>query len=75
VHRPEFLADIFASMRLADIEPKRLRLVAHKARSAPSLVLVAGRRGGRPGLAMEPVFVLCEEDGSPTEETRRIYRR
>lgn len=75
VHKPEFLADIFAAMRLADIEPKRLRMVCHKARSAPSLILVAGRRGGRPGLATEPVFVLCEDDGSPTEETRRVYRR
>ena len=73
VHKPEFLTDIFAAMRLADIEPKRLRLVCHKADSEPSLVLVAGRRGGRPGLSVLPSLILCKADGSPTDEVRRIY--
>lgn len=75
VHKPEYLTDIFAAMRLADIEPKRLRLVAHKVQSVPSLVLIEGRRGGKPGLSMEPLLALCQPDGSPTEEIRRIYRR
>lgn len=73
VHKPEFLTDIFAAMRLADIEPKRLRLVSHKADSAPSLVLIAGRRGGRPGLSAMPGLILCEPDGKPTAEVRSIY--
>ncbi len=73
VHKPEFLTDIFAAMRLADIEPKRLRLVCHKAASAPSLALIAGRRGGRPGLTVLPALVLVNDDGSPTQEVREIY--
>ena len=73
VHKPECLTDIFAAMRLADIEPKRMRLVSHKADSAPSLVLIAGRRGGRPGLAVGPNLILAGADGGPTEEVRGIY--
>ena len=73
VHKPEFLTDIFAAMRLADIEPKRLRLVCHKADSAPSLVLVSGRRGGKPGLTALPNLILCKADGTPTDEVRKIY--
>ncbi len=73
VHKPEFLTDIFAAMRLADIEPKRMRLVTHKADSAPSLVLLAGRRGGRPGLAVGPNLILEGADGKATEEVRGIY--
>ena len=73
VHKPEFLTDIFAAMRLADIEPKRMRLVTHKAASAPSLVLISGRRGGRPGLAALPNLILCDDDGTPTQEAREIY--
>ncbi len=73
VHKPEFLTDIFAAMRLADIEPKKLRLVCHKADSAPSLVLLSGRRGGKPGLTALPSCILCKEDGTPTDEIRRIY--
>ena len=75
VHKPEYLTDIFAAMRLADIEPKRLRLVAHKADSAPSLVLISGRRGGRPGLAAMPLLILANADGSPSAEIREIYRK
>ncbi len=73
VHKPEFLTDIFAAMRLADIEPKRLRFVSHTAQSAPALVLIAGRRGGRPGLAAQGNLILTDENGEPTEELRQIY--
>ena len=73
VHKPEFLTDIFAAMRLADIEPKRLRFVCHTADSAPSLVLISGRRGGRPGLTAMPMLILRGADGAPSEEVRTIY--
>ena len=73
VHKPEFLTDIFAAMRLADIEPKRLRFVTHAADSAPALVLVEGRRGGKPGLAALPNLILTAPDGGPTPEVREIY--
>lgn len=73
VHKPEYLTDIFAAMRLADIEPKQLRLICHTADSAPSLVLVAGRRGGKPGLSVLPNLILCKPGGAPTDEVRRIY--
>ena len=73
VHKPEFLTDIFAAMRLADIEPKRLRLISHKADSAPALVLIEGRRGGRPGLAAQANLILTAPNGSPTDEVRKIY--
>ena len=60
-------------MRLADIEPKRLRLISHRADSAPALVLIEGRRGGRPGLAAQANLILTAPNGSPTDEVRRIY--
>lgn len=73
VHKPEFLTDIFAAMRLADIEPKRMRMVCHTAESAPALVLISGKRGGRPGLTAMPSLILCRADGSASDEVRRIY--
>ena len=73
VHKPEFLTDIFAAMRLADIEPKRLRMVCHRADSAPSLVLISGKRGGRPGLTALPSLILRRDDGTPSDEVRAIY--
>ncbi|MDO4573540.1 MAG: methyltransferase [Clostridia bacterium] len=73
VHRVERLADVLCGMRARALEPKRLRLVQHSAAHAPSLTLAEGRRGGRPGLEVEPVLILCKPDGTPTEESRRIY--
>jgi len=75
VHKPERLADIFRGMDKAGFEPKRLRLVSHKSTSPPSLVLVEGRRGGKSSLTIEAPLVLTNEDGSETDEVRKIYRR
>lgn len=55
------------------LEPKRLRLVAARTDSAPSLFLLECRRGGRPGLTVEPALILKNPDGTDTPEVRRIY--
>ena len=73
VHRPERLAEIFEGMRARSMEPKRLRLVQHTAASTPSLALVEGRRGGAPGLRVEPTLLLRDGDGAESGEYRRIY--
>lgn len=73
VHRPERLAELFAALSNHGLEPKRLRLVCPRAESAPSLALVEARRGGKPGLTVEPQLVLCDSDGRETNELKRFY--
>ena len=75
VHRPERLCDIFVSMRSHGIEPKRMRFAAAREGSAPSLVLMEGRRGGASGLSVEPVLLLEDSCGRESEELKRIYHR
>lgn len=75
VHKPERLSELMCRMSAAGIEPKRLRLVCHRAESAPGLVLIEGRRGGRPGLKIEPALVLRNADGTESAEALRIYHR
>lgn len=75
VHKPERLTDLFCTLRLSGLEPKRLRFVSSGASKAPSLILAEARRGGRPGLQVEPPLLLEHPDGSPTEELDRIYFR
>ena len=75
VHRPERLSELFCALAAQGLEPKRLRLVCKNALSAPSLVLVEARRGGKPGLTIEPVLILQTPDGAESDELRRIYRR
>ncbi|MBQ1372480.1 MAG: methyltransferase [Oscillospiraceae bacterium] len=74
VHRPERLTDLLCSLRANKLEPKRLRLVCPRPGAAPSLLLIQAVRGGKPGLGWNPPLLLANEDGSPSEEYRRIYR-
>jgi len=75
VHKPERLSDVFVAMRVHGFEPKRLRLVCADASAAPSLILAEGRRGAKPGLAIEPALFLRGEDGGESAELKRIYHR
>lgn len=73
VHRPERLVDLCWSMRSEGLEPKRLQMVQQTLDKAPSLVLLEGRRGGKPGLYPEPPLALQTADGTPTAEVDAIY--
>lgn len=75
VHKPERLTDLLCTLRQTAIEPKRLRFVCKTADSAPSLLLLEGRRGGKPGLTLEPPLILQNSDGTPTAEVDAIYFR
>ncbi len=75
VHKPERLTDLLCALRENGLEPKRLRLVSPRWDRAPSLLLAEARRGGRPGLRVEPPLILENPDGSPSAELSRIYFR
>ena len=49
--------------------------VQHTAQSAPALLLLECRRGGNPGLTVEPPLLLYLPDGSESPDVRRAYFR
>ena len=71
--RPERLADIFSEMRAVGIEPKRLRTVHKNPEGAPWLVLVEGKKGGKPFLSIEKPLYVCDDNGDMSAELKRIY--
>ena len=73
--KPGRLADLLCVLRDAGCEAKRIRFAHERAGDAPSLVLIEGRKDGRPGLSIERPLILHQDDGSPTEELDRIYLR
>ena len=75
VHKPERLTDVLCALREAGIEPKRLRFVHNRAEYAPSLFLLEGCRGGKPGLTIEPSLILQGRSGAPSPELNAIYFR
>ena len=72
-HKPERLADILCTLREQKIEAKRVRFVAQQADRAPWLVLVEGKRGGKPGLRVEPPLVLQTADGADSAEMAAVF--
>ena len=72
VHRPERLAELFVCGAKHGLEPKRLRLLRHRADGPVSLVLVQLRKGAKPGLIWEEES-LHDPEGQPTPYYRNLY--
>jgi len=72
VQRPERLAELFACASSVKLEPKRLCLLRHQRDSAVTLVLVQCRKGAKPGLLWEELY-LFEPDGQPSNDYRKLY--
>jgi tRNA1Val (adenine37-N6)-methyltransferase len=71
--RPERLCDALFTLRAAGIEPKRLRFVQQRQGKAPSLFLLQANRGGKPGMAVDPVLLIEDASGGFSEEMKKIY--
>ena len=72
VQKPEKLAQLCFEASSAGLEPKKLRLVRHRPDSPISLILLSCRKGGKPGLQIDEL-ILHRQDGTPTDDYRRIY--
>lgn len=72
VHRPEKLAQLCAVGTNAGLEPKHLRLVRHRENGPISLILLQCRKGGKPGLKIDEIF-LFDTKGAPSAQYRSIY--
>ena len=71
----ERLAELMSEMRTFRLEPKRLRMVHSRQGQASKLVLVEGRKNGKPGMQVEPpLFVYKGEGRDYTEEVLKMYR-
>ncbi len=73
VHKPTRLSDIIWLMKNHNIEPKKIRFVHKTKNSEPCLVLVCGSYKGGIELRILPPLILTEDDGSDSEEVKRIY--
>ena len=75
VHRADRLAEIMFELKSASLEPKRLRVVYPKQGKEPNLVLIEAKKGAKPGLKIESPLILNNDDGTETDELKKIYNR
>lgn len=73
VHRPERLGDIISLMRTYKIEVKHLQFVYPSIKKEANLVLIEGRKSGKPGLKTDPPLIVYNEKGQYTQEIYDIY--
>lgn len=62
VHRPERISAIFNSMKRYNIEPKKLIPISSSIKSAPSLILVSGKKDASEGLIFYPMLFLFSDN-------------
>ncbi len=72
--RPERLCELFGYMRDAGIEPKRMKFVSKTDGKAPWLALVEGKKGGKPGMFIDPELHVYDGNGEYSERMKEIYK-
>ncbi len=75
VHRPDRLIDIIETFKKYKLEPKRMQLIYPKNGREAHMLLIEGRKNGRPGLRILPPFIVHEEDGSYSKEVLTYFNR
>lgn len=73
VHRPDRMIEIINMMQKYGIEPKKIRLVYPKASKNANILLIEGIKNGKPGLTVMSPLYTHNEDGSYTDEVRKMF--
>lgn len=74
IYLAERLPELLGRMSASDIEPKRLRMIHPRQGEAAKMVLVEGRKMGRPGLTVEPpLFVYRGKGRDYSAEVLQMY--
>ena len=73
IHRPFRLPEIFESLAVHKLEPKRMRLIHPFANKEPNMVMIEARKNAKRRLTIEPPLVVRNDDGEYTAEIQKIY--
>lgn len=69
----ERIIDLICQMRSSSIEPKHLQMVYSEIDMGAKLVLIEGRKGGRPGMKVAPPLTIYHQDGSYTDAVLKMF--
>lgn len=75
VNRPERFVEIVQMMKKYNIEPKRVQFVYPKKDMEANILLIEGRKNGKPGLKILPPLYSHEENGEYTKQIRKYFER
>lgn len=73
VHRPQRMIETLNLMQKYDIEPKRIKFVYPKYNKESHILLVEGIYKGKKGLKIEPPLYAHNDDGSYSDEVKKMF--
>ena len=73
IYPAERMTDLVVQMRSSGIEPKLTRMIHSGADTEAKLMLMEGKKGGRPGLKIGPPLIIYQKDGSYTDEVQAMF--
>ncbi len=73
VNRPDRLVEIIELMRINNIEPKKIQLVYPKSDKDANILLVEGRKNGKPGLKILNPIYSHDKNGEYTEQIKKYF--
>jgi len=73
VNRPERLIEIILEKKKNNIEPKKIQLVYPKKNSDANILLIEGRKNGKPGMKILSPIYSHEENGEYTEQIKKYF--
>lgn len=73
IHLPERFVEIIRILSKHSLEIKRVRFVHSKRDTLAKMVLIEAVKGGRVALKVEPPLFIYNDDGTYTEEMKKIY--
>jgi len=74
VHRTDRLIEIIECFRKYQIEPKKIRFIFPKVGTESNIVLIEGRKKGKPGLKILEPLIAHNDDGSYTKEVLEYFK-
>ena len=74
VHRPERLIEIIELMRNNNIEPKRLQIVYPKIGKDAKMILIEGRKNGKPGLKILEPLIAHLDNGGYSDKVKFFFK-
>lgn len=73
VHRPDRLIEIVDVMKKYCFEPKRIKLCHPKEGLEANILLIEAVKNGKSGLKIESPLIIHNDDGSYTDEVRKMF--
>ena len=73
VNRPERLIEIIQSMKLNNKEKKKMQFVYPKKNKEANILLIEGRKNGKPGIKILPPLYAHNDDGNYTEQIMKYF--